>query len=154
MGSPSSGRPQPSSGPYGSPPFQGLAPDNRCCQPPTRISPASSRGRAPPGPLRRRGLQHDGLLEDAVHHALKCGGRVGEAKEHDIWHKDAELCLKRRFMSILPSDVDVIVALAHVKFCEDAGVSDASNSWGNKRHWIEVSLHQCICFLIVLDWPV
>jgi hypothetical protein len=96
----------------------------------------------------------DGSLEDAVHHALKCGGRVGEAEEHDVWHKDAELRLKRRFMSILLSDADVIVALVHVKFGEDAGVSDASNSWGNKRHWIEVSLHQCVCLSIVLDWPV
>jgi hypothetical protein len=96
----------------------------------------------------------DGTLEDAVHHALKCGGRVGEAEEHDVWHKDAELRLKRCFMPILLSDADVIVALAHVEFGEDAGISDASNSWGNKRHWIEVSLCQCVCFSIVLDWPV
>jgi hypothetical protein len=96
----------------------------------------------------------DSLLEDAVHHVLKCGGRVGEAEEHDIWHKDAELRLKRRLMSILPSDADVIVALAHVEFCEDAGISDASNSWRNKWHWIEVSLRQCVRFSIVLDWPV
>jgi hypothetical protein len=57
-------------------------------------------------------------------------------------------------MPILPSDADVIVALAHVEFGEDAGISYASNSWGNKQHWIEVSLCQCVCFLIVLDWPV
>jgi hypothetical protein len=49
---------------------------------------------------------------------------------------------------------DIVVSLAHVELGENAGVSDASTSWGNKRHWIEVSLRQCVRFSIVLDWPV
>jgi hypothetical protein len=31
-----------------------------------------------------------GALEDAIHHALKGGGRIGEAEEHDIRHKYAK----------------------------------------------------------------
>jgi hypothetical protein len=96
----------------------------------------------------------DGALEDAVHHALKRGGRISEAEEHDVRHKDAELHLKSSFMAIFPPDTDIVVSLAHVELGENAGILDASNSWGNKQHWIEVSLCQCVCFLIVLDWPV
>jgi hypothetical protein len=96
----------------------------------------------------------DGALENAVHHALKRGRRVGEAEEHDVRHKVAELCFEGSFVAIFPPDTDIIVALAHIKLGENAGVSDASNSWGNKRHWIEVSLHQCVRLSIVLDWPV
>jgi hypothetical protein len=57
-------------------------------------------------------------------------------------------------MAILSPNADVIVSLAHVKLGENAGVSDASNSWGDKRHWVEILLCQCIRFSIVLNWPV
>jgi hypothetical protein len=96
----------------------------------------------------------NGTLENAVHHALKRGGRVSEAEEHDVRHKDAKLRFEGSFVVIFPPDTDIIVALAHIELGEDAGVSDASDSWVNKRHWIEVSLRQCVRFLIVLDWPV
>jgi hypothetical protein len=51
-------------------------------------------------------------------------------------------------------NTDIIVALAHIELGEDAGVTNTSDSWGNKQHWIEVSLCQCVRFSIVLDWPV
>jgi hypothetical protein len=48
----------------------------------------------------------------------------------------------------------LLYPLAHIELGEDAGVSDASNRWGNKQHWVEILLRQCIRFAIVLDWPV
>jgi hypothetical protein len=57
-------------------------------------------------------------------------------------------------MAIFPPDADVVVTLAHIELGENAGVSDASNRWGDKRHWVEISLHQCVRFPIILHWPV
>jgi hypothetical protein len=96
----------------------------------------------------------DGLLEDAVHHMLERGGGVSETEKHDVWHEDAELRLEGGLVPIFLPNTDVVIALAHVEFGENAGVPDASNRRGNKRHWIEISLCQCICFPIILNWPV
>jgi hypothetical protein len=96
----------------------------------------------------------DGALEDAIHHALERGGRISQAEEHNVRHEDAKLCLKGGLVAVLPPDTDIIVSLMHVELGKDAGVSDASNGGRDKQHWVEVSLRQCICFLVILDWPV
>jgi hypothetical protein len=96
----------------------------------------------------------DRPLEDTVHHSLERSGGVGESEKHDVRHKDAELCLEGGFVPIFPSNTDIVVSLPHVEFRENAGVSYASNRWGNKRYWIEIPLRQCVCFTIVLHWPV
>jgi hypothetical protein len=81
-------------------------------------------------------------------------GELVRPKKHDVRHKDAKLRFEGSFVAIFLSNTDIIVALAHIELGEDAGVTNTSDSWGNKRHWIEVSLRQCVCFSIVLDWPV
>jgi hypothetical protein len=82
----------------------------------------------------------DGPLEDAIHHSLERGRGVGETEKHDVRHEDAEFRLEGGLVSIFPSNANVVVSLPYVKFREDAGVSYASNRWGNKRYWIKVSL--------------
>jgi hypothetical protein len=82
----------------------------------------------------------DGSLKNAVHHMLERGRGVGEAEKHDVQHENTELGLEGGLVPIFPSNTDIVIPLSYVKFCEDAGVSYASNCRGDKQHWIKISL--------------
>jgi hypothetical protein len=96
----------------------------------------------------------DGVLEDAIHHVLECGGRISQTEEHNVWHEDAKLRLKGGLVAVLFPNTDIIVSLAYVELGKNAGVSDTSNGGRDKQHWVEVSLRQCVRFSVILDWPV
>jgi hypothetical protein len=59
------------------------------------------------------------FLKDFVHHALKCGGGVGKAKEHDKGFKESAIGAERRF-PLVSFDAHIGVPPPYIKLGENA----------------------------------
>ena len=73
-----------------------------------------------------------------VHHGLKHGGGVSEAKEHHSEFIEPSSRLKRRFVFILCLDADVVVPPSYVQLCIDHGPSQVSDQCGDEREQVLV----------------
>jgi hypothetical protein len=50
----------------------------------------------------------DEVLEDVIHHSLKCGWGIAEAKEHDEWFIQSPVCPEGRLVLISFFDTNIV----------------------------------------------
>ena len=71
--------------------------------------------------------------EDVIHHMLKGGGQVAEAKEHNCWFKEAMLHNECSFPLISLCNVDIVVAPIYIHLHKQQFslkfVNKISNPW-------------------------
>jgi len=56
------------------------------------------------------------FLEDIIHHSLKGGGGIGQAKEHDGWFKESFTSFEGSFIFIAFFNANVVISPANVEF--------------------------------------
>ncbi|KAI0289615.1 hypothetical protein B0F90DRAFT_1657115 [Multifurca ochricompacta] len=93
----------------------------------------------------------DKVAEDVVHHGLKGGRRVGEAKEHDVWFKESLIGFKRRFALISFLNSDVIVSPSDIHFGEHRLVPHGVNKFRDEGKWIGILYGVGIYSSVVLN---
>ncbi len=59
----------------------------------------------------------NGVLEDVVHHSLKCRWGVGESEIHDCGFEESVPCFKRCFSFVSLFDTYVVVPPSNIQFC-------------------------------------
>ncbi len=78
------------------------------------------------------------VAEDVIHHPLKRGGRVREAKEHDGGFKQSTVGAKHCFLFVGFLDSDVVVSPTNVKLCEVFGTSELVDKLQNEGKRVSV----------------
>ncbi len=95
---------------------------------------------------------HDDVLEDVVHHGLKCSWGIYEFKIHDCWLKKSILCLESCLLLVTLFYSYVVVPPSNVQFRIDMGVTEITYKVSDQGEWILVTYHYGIYFLVVLYW--
>jgi hypothetical protein len=92
----------------------------------------------------------DHIAEEVIHESLKCGGRVGEAKEHDSGFKEPLMGDEGSFPLVSILDADIVVSPSYVELGEDLGVSKFIDEVGDKGKGVGITNGMFIEVAVVL----
>ena len=91
------------------------------------------------------------VFKNVIHHCLKGGRQVAEAKEHDTWFIQPSVCPEGCLVLISLLDVNIVETPSQVKLHEILGTAQSVQDVRDKWEWVRVFDHHCVELLVVLD---
>ena len=90
--------------------------------------------------------------KDGVHHCLKGGRGISEAKEYDQRFKESPVGFQCGFPFIAFFHLDVVVSPSNVKLSKPLFSNELANEFFNEREGIVIAYRVVIEYTVVLDW--
>jgi hypothetical protein len=90
--------------------------------------------------------------EDGVHHCLKGGRGISEAKEHDQRFEESPVGFECGFPFITFFYLDVVVSPSDVKLGKPLFSNELANEFFNEREGIVIAYRVVIEYMVILDW--
>jgi hypothetical protein len=93
------------------------------------------------------------ILEYGVHHSLKGGRRIGQAKEHYCRFKESFICDEGHLPPVFFFDKHLIVPPFDIHPSEQGAASQSVDWLGDEREWVVVLDGPGVHWSVVLNWP-
>ena len=90
--------------------------------------------------------------ENGVHHCLKGGRGISEAKEHDQWFEKSPIGFERSFPFIAFFHLDVVIFPLDIEFGKPLFPNKLTDEFLNKRKRIVIAYSVVVEYVVVLNW--